>query len=1225
MNVLVGLTSPDASGEGAQAAAEYVPGSGSYHQFLSPSEVAARYAPDPSTVASAVAYFTLFGLTAVPLSGGSLLSVSGTNSRIGAAFGTSFDTYLSEGGRTFVSHATPAVLPEGLPWAGAYGLGNATPLTPLAIPLDDPSPVAGPAAACSEGTDGLSPCQIWGAYNASGLIANGTDGSGVRIGVVDAYDGSENATRLNADLGQFDSAFSLAAPTVTYNYPVPGPADLNTSSTNPGWALEEALDLEWSHASAPGASIAMTFSPNSGAGLYEAVDWLVSNHLVDVISLSWGEPDVGEYNSYAGGCASACNASSDGSYEILGGILEAAALEGISVFAASGDCGSADGTNGVSTNYPSSDPFITGVGGTVLSVSPTGSYISETAWSGNATGRIPYGCTNQGGSGGGFAPFPRPWWQQGTGVPRSPSARGDPDVSDDAATPVEVFEDGNPTGVGGTSVATPLWAGVTAIADQFAGSPRGFLDPGLYSILRGPNYALDFHNITIGNNGAYSAHAGWNAVTGIGTPNVAHLITDLARSTTSVSSLDAYLVAGPGTGAAPLTVHFYVSASGGSDAYPLEDVDFGDGTSAVVHNGTTSHVYTADGVYAAIGYVVDSSGNVSDSEPFPIVVGGGAALEVNLTASTTTPAVGAPVLLTTTVHGGTAPYSYTYSYGDGTFLNWTSSDTESHAYPVVGGFCAEVVVRDSASPLDGGASAGLALAVGGSASPTCVNDSSSLTVVANADPGIRDAPADYPSLFQLVGGFEGSGSGSFTEQLSSTDPYISVCGCTIFRAPGNYSVTLNATDPIGGTASNETNVTVAPPLVGTFTTSPTFGPAPWKVDFAVSVAGGHLANASRTSWSFGNGVSTTGASVSETYSTPGIYFATGDVSDGGHGNASEGILVDVLPASDTSTPVVTATIAPVVNITSGATVNFSAESVLPDGDPIPVQFNWSLWNGASSLGALGAATFEAPAGGEARALNFWLNATWPSLGTHLSIPVDSPSFLAVEAAGFVPRTSALAFSASGGPDAGFVPLPWNGTAAASGPGMVQVGWVFGPGREIADENSVNVTYPSVGNYTANATALDSWGDTAELPFGTVARSNSVPTLSVRATVSTLRGLAPLTVNFSANASGGTGAPYTFNWVFGDGTHTPEASAQHTYTVVGNYSVSLTVSDSGNAPTQENWTIEVTANATSAPGNRTATAGFPTVDIVAVGALFGVVLLVAVLASVRRRSPPPPTP
>ena len=158
--------------------------------------------------------------------------------------------------------------------------------------------------------------------------------------------------------------------------------------------------------------------------------------------------------------------------------------------------------------------------------------------------------------------------------------------------------------------------------------------------------------------------------------------------------------------------------------------------------------------------------------------------------------------------------------------------------------------------------------------------------------------------------------------------------------------------------------------------------------------------------------------------------------------------------------------------------------------------------------------------------------------------------------------------------------------------MVQVGWVFGPGREIADENSVNVTYPSVGNYTANATALDSWGDTAELPFGTVARSNSVPTLSVRATVSTLRGLAPLTVNFSANASGGTGAPYTFNWVFGDGTHTPEASAQHTYTVVGNYSVSLTVSDSGNAPTQENWTIEVTANATSAPGNRHGNGRFP---------------------------------
>ena len=152
----------------------------------------------------------------------------------------------------------------------------------------------------------------------------------MRIAVVDTYDGSEPESRLKTDLSQFDSTFSLPTPNVSYNYPVPGPANLNSTST--GWGLEEALDLEWSHASGPGASIAMTFSPNSGVGLYEAVDWLVSNHLVDVISLSWGEPDVGVFNAWSTPCSVACNASSDGSYELLGPVLEAAALEGISVF-----------------------------------------------------------------------------------------------------------------------------------------------------------------------------------------------------------------------------------------------------------------------------------------------------------------------------------------------------------------------------------------------------------------------------------------------------------------------------------------------------------------------------------------------------------------------------------------------------------------------------------------------------------------------------------------------------------------------------------------------------------------------------------------------------------------------------------------------------------------------------------------------------------------------------
>src|SRR5208282_5376147 len=185
------------------------------------------------------------------------------------------------------------------------------------------------------------------------------------------------------------------------------------------------------------------------------------------------------------------------------------------------------------------------------------------------------------------------------------------DVADDAETGVEIVEDGSSGPVGGTSLSTPLWAGIAAIADQHAGGPLGFLDPALYSILRGSNYSTDFHDITTGDNGYYHAHTGWDAVTGIGTPIVGHLILVLAEASPSVSSLEAYLYAGPRTGPAPLAVSFHVAASGGSDTYPLEDVYFGDGTSAIATGGAASHTYPTAGVYGASAYVADSSGNVS--------------------------------------------------------------------------------------------------------------------------------------------------------------------------------------------------------------------------------------------------------------------------------------------------------------------------------------------------------------------------------------------------------------------------------------------------------------------------------------------------------------------------------------------------------------------------------------------------------------------------------------
>ncbi len=1210
MSVLVGLASQDPTGLEAEAAGEYTVGSGLYHHYLSPAQVAARYGPAPAALTGAEQYFGGFGLATQVLPGGSLLSVTGPVAGLGSAFGTSFQEYRSSTGRLFVSHPTPATLPSAIPWTGAVGLGNVSLPVPLAqfVPQVPGSVVASPAASCSGGSTGLSPCQVWTAYDAAGLIDSGTNGTGVSIGIVDVYDGGEPQTELASDLAKFDSTFLLPAPTVGFDYPVNTSVDLNLTETE--WGLEDALDLEWSHAAAPGASIAMTFAPDTNVGLYEAVNWLVATDRVDVITLSWGEPDVGVYNAFSTPCSSACNASTDGSYEVLGPVLAAAALEGITVFSAAGDCGSADGTSGVSTNYPSSDPFVTGVGGTVLQVNSSGVWKGESAWSGNETGATSPGCDNQGGSGGGFAPFPRPWWQTGPGVPASPELRGDPDVSADAATPAEIFEGGEAGGVAGTSLATPLWAGVTAIGDQYAGRSLGFLDPQLYTILRGPNYSADFHDILSGNNGAYTAGPGWDPVSGIGTPIVGKLVPALSQAPRSTSSLKAGLAAWPTHGSAALTVNFVLIPSGGSGTYPLEGVYFGDGTAALVSNGSVSHVYPADGVFPAVGYVADSSGNVSASAPTAVVVGG-SSLRVGLNVSDLTPAVGAADQFTATVAGGTAPYSYQFSFGDGTSLNGTGTNTTTHAFPVAGGYCADVIVTDSARPMDGGTSAIVAVAVGGAPAPVCANQTGPFRVTANSSPGVRDAPADYPSLFRVSGG---EGTGTPTEVLSSSDPYVGACGCTIFRAPGTYSVSLSATNSSGTHASNETNVTVAPPLVGVFTTSATSGEAPLTVNFSVVVTGGYESDADRTFWAFGDGTTTTGAAVSHTYAAPGFYFATGDAEDSGQGNASEGFLIDVLPAAGASTPAVTATIEPAVNVVAGTTVNFSATSspYLP-----PVLFNWSLGSGSSSLDRVTSETVYAPASGAPRARDFSLNVSWPLAHNVIAVAIADASFLAVETGGFVPRTDALTLAASpGGLGSGNVPFRWTAFASASGPGTSSLAWSFGNGNS-STGGAVSQVYGLPGDYTVNVTASNSWNDSARLPFGVVAHSTTP--ISIVATVSPQSGVAPLEVTLNASASGGAGPPFGYLW--SESTNRTAVAGPDVVTFYqspGRYNVTLTVTDWMGTTAQENWTVVVTA----AP----ATGGEPGYLYLGVAAVVGAGIALAVAVSSRRaRDRPPPTP
>jgi subtilase family serine protease len=359
--------------------------------------------------------------------------------------------------------------------------------------------------------------------------------------------------------------------------PVPPPPNNGTGQENHNlWALEVSLDVEWAHATAPLANIMLVTTPTAETlgvqgfqQMMNAEQSVVDNHLADVITQSFG---AGE-GSFHSGLAALQN---------LRHAFVAAQANRVTVFASSGDGGT---TNALkepvkkpatipypSVGWPASDPLVTGVGGTNLC---TDAVTGLTVDSGSPPGACQAnpGVREVGwiGSGGGYSIFfPRPSFQDvlplgstyvgsSVGAPGpNTTMRGVPDVAYQASSRTGVLvymTESNTTNqagtgcgganpcstgwyvVGGTSASSPQWAGLIAMADQMAAIVHkpdlGYLNPALYAIADNPaKYAADFYDVTVGNNqtssiSGYSASKGWDAVSGLGTPNAAHLLPDL--------------------------------------------------------------------------------------------------------------------------------------------------------------------------------------------------------------------------------------------------------------------------------------------------------------------------------------------------------------------------------------------------------------------------------------------------------------------------------------------------------------------------------------------------------------------------------------------------------------------------------------------------------------------------------------------------------------------------
>jgi uncharacterized repeat protein (TIGR03803 family) len=342
----------------------------------------------------------------------------------------------------------------------------------IVLPSDTTSPTG----------NGYTPQQLRHAY---GFDQLNTTGAGQIIAIVDAY----GSPTVQADLNTFCTALGLPSTTVQVYYPqgMP-PADNN-------WATETSLDVEWAHAIAPGATIALIAArSNSYADLLGAVDYAVSIGAKQV-SMSWGGS---EYST---------EATSNYHFNV----------PGVAFLVSSGDYGA-----GVSN--PACSPFVVGVGGTTLNLDSSGNVTAEAAWSG---------------SGGGLSAYePIPSYQTGW---LSGTQRGVPDVAYDAnpSTGVPVYITG--TGwlqVGGTSMSAPQWAALFALANSLRSQSISSAPSLLYSLATA-NYAGYYRDITSGSNGN-PAGVGYDLVTGLGSPLGNQLVVALAGGFSSHAAAPAF-------------------------------------------------------------------------------------------------------------------------------------------------------------------------------------------------------------------------------------------------------------------------------------------------------------------------------------------------------------------------------------------------------------------------------------------------------------------------------------------------------------------------------------------------------------------------------------------------------------------------------------------------------------------------------------------------------------
>ena len=500
------------------------PASSSYGKWLTNAEFDARYAPAKSSVTAVQDWLRSAGFQVTKtLPSGMYVEASGSVSQVESTFGTSVHNY-SYLGKNVHANNSQLSLPTGTPAAvtsaisGVIGVDQGTALKHTADTEPGPPPGARygvqpcsayyaqkvasdkptaygkhqPYAVC-----GYGPQQLQGAYGESALLKAGINGRGTTVAITDAY----AAPTIYQDAQKYNLVHRqpLFKPG-QFSQIVPGPNDFDNVDLcgAQGWYGEETLDVEAVHAMAPGAKVVFVGATDCLSGLDNAWAETIDNHVADVITNSWtdGTDDITLLGTdYV---------------EFYEQFSTEAALTGITVNFSSGDDGdhTVGGTDLASktVEFPADLPLVTGVGGSSVFIGSHRQWLGEYGWqtsystlTSGAWTPAPPGKYNSGGGGGTSQLFTQPWYQAGN-VPASISEyysstpmRAVPDIAMDAdpntgmiVGETQVFPDGtywDQYRIGGTSLSSPLLAGVVAVANQAHHHPLGFINPLYYRLL----------------------------------------------------------------------------------------------------------------------------------------------------------------------------------------------------------------------------------------------------------------------------------------------------------------------------------------------------------------------------------------------------------------------------------------------------------------------------------------------------------------------------------------------------------------------------------------------------------------------------------------------------------------------------------------------------------------------------------------------------------------------